>query len=149
MTTPILDIGKAKTTMDQSPVQKLIAMVLLVAMKDSASEVRFQALKDKCRISYVVKGVPLELVPAPAHMAQNVIRAIQTAAELDLPSFRNKTRNQIKLHIDENLVSISVQFLTNDQGKEAVLHLSDPGELSSAARTVLSTWRENYKQKPR
>jgi type IV pilus assembly protein PilB len=148
MTTPILEIATAEAIEDRSPVQKLIALVLLVAIKDRASEVCFQARKDKCRIRYVVKGVSLELVPAPAHIATNVIRAIQAAAELDLPPLRSEIRNQIQLCIGEDSVSILVQISRNEQGKEAVLHISDPGELSSVARTFLNTWRKNYRINP-
>jgi len=143
MATAILEIG---TPDDRSPVQKVIAMLLLLAIKDRASEIRFQALKDKCRLSYVVKGVPLELVPPPAHIAPQIIRAIQAAAELDLPSFRNETRNQIQLRIGDHTVSIMVEILTNEQGKEAIIHIPDPGELSLTAQTFLNAWRQRGRQ---
>src|SRR6266446_2568663 len=139
MATAILEIG---TPDDRSPVQKVIAMLLLLAIKDRGSEVRFQALKDKCRLSYVIKGVALELVPPPAHIAPQIIRAIQAAAELDLPSFRNETRNQIQLRIGDHSVSIMVEILTNERGKEAIIHIPDPGELSVTAQAFLNAWLE-------
>jgi type IV pilus assembly protein PilB len=142
MTTPILEIGPVEAMMDRSPIQKLIAMLLLLAIKDRGSEVRFQALKDKCRLSYVVKGVPLELVPPPAHIAPQIIRAIQAVAELDLPSFRNETRNQIQLRIGDHMLSIMVEILTNEKGQEAIIHIPDPGELSRTAQIFLNAWLE-------
>jgi type IV pilus assembly protein PilB len=146
MAIPILEIGTAEAMVDRSPVQKLIAMLLLLAIKDRASEVRFQALKDKCRLSYVVKGIPLELVPPPAHIAPQIIRAIQAVAELDLPSFRNESRNQIQLRIGDHQVSLMVEILTNEQGEEAIIHIPDPGELSLTARTFLNAWLERRRQ---
>src|ERR1700746_2024041 len=99
MKTPTLEIGTAESMADCSPVQKLIAMVMLVAIKDRASEIHIQAQKNRCRLFYVIRGSSIDLVPPPPIIAPQVIRSIQAAAHLDLPSFRHETQNRMKLKI--------------------------------------------------
>ena len=148
MTTPTIEIGTAEQMAERSPVQRLIAMVLLLAIKDCASQVRFQSLKGSCRLNYVVKGIWLDLVPPPNHLMPRVIRAIQATAGLDLPLSRIETSNQIQLRIGRHSICIMIEILTNEDGQQAVIQIPDPGELSSEAQTVLNTFLNTWRERP-
>jgi type IV pilus assembly protein PilB len=140
MKIPTLEIGTAESMVDCSPVQKLIAMVLLLAIKDRASEIRIQAQKNLCRLFYVIRGVSIDLVPPPPEIAPQVIRSIQAAAHLDLPSFRNETQNRMQLRIGDFSVPLVVEILTIKEGKEAVIRFPDLDDFSEKARIVLNSW---------
>ena len=148
MRIPTLEIGTAESMAYCSPVQKLIAMVLLLAIKDRATEVHIQSKQNQSRLFYIIRGAAIELVPPPPMIAPQVIRSFQAAAELDLPSFRNETQNRIQLKIGDHFVSLLVEILTIEEGKEAIIRFPDSVDLSEMARKVLNSWLERARQSP-
>ena len=54
---------------EAAPVRKLLNMVLLLAIKDKASDIHFEPFEDEYKMRYRVDGVLYELVPPPRHLA--------------------------------------------------------------------------------
>ncbi|MEC8240099.1 MAG: pilus assembly protein PilB, partial [Planctomycetota bacterium] len=54
---------------DSAPVRKLLNMVLLLAIKDHASDIHFEPFEDEFRIRIKSDGVLYEMVPPPRHLA--------------------------------------------------------------------------------
>ena len=52
-----------------APVRKLINMVLLMAIKDHASDIHFEPFEDEYKMRYRCDGVLYEMVPPPRHLA--------------------------------------------------------------------------------
>lgn len=76
-----------------TPVGRLVAMVLLLALKDQAREVRFEPSVDETgtrglRLFYEVQGEVHELVPPPAAIATEVLDEVQKASGLQTPRRR-------------------------------------------------------------
>jgi len=143
MTIPILEIGNAEEMADISPFQKLIVLVLLLAVKDRASQARFQAKKDKCSLSYVVNGKSHELVPISAEFGTEIIRALEAFSGLKLPTEFPKL---VQLRIGRNSIWINVEIMNHEDGKEAVIHIPDPGETAAAAQNYLKSWLNRTRQ---
>ncbi len=141
MTTPILEIGTAEEMADISPIQKLIVMVLLLAVKDRASHLRIQAKKDKCNLSYEVNGKLHDLVPPPAKIGAEIIRALEAFVRLDL---RIEFAKQVQLQIGRNSIWINVEIMKD--GSAAVIHFPDPGDVSTVAQIYLNSWRNKTRQ---
>ena len=51
---------------DSAPVRKLLNMVLLLAIKDHASDIHFEPFEDEFRIRIKADGVLYEMVPPAA-----------------------------------------------------------------------------------
>jgi len=80
----VSDVGYFPTL---SPHRKTLLLVLLLCLKDRATELRFEPQETDLsmpgvRLSYVVSGEIYELVPPPSHIAIEIIREIKGLAGL-------------------------------------------------------------------
>jgi type IV pilus assembly protein PilB len=64
------------------PVRKLLYMVLALAVKDRATEVRFTPGDEGCGIAYRVGGVLYDMVPAPAPLVAEITTEWMRLAKL-------------------------------------------------------------------
>ena len=51
------------------PIRKLLNMVMLLAIKDQASDIHFEPFEDEFKIRVRADGVLYEMVPPPRHLA--------------------------------------------------------------------------------
>src|SRR5688500_20145253 len=63
-------------------------MVLLLAIKDHASDVHFEPFEDEFRIRIKAHGVLYEMVPPPRHLAFAITTRIKVMANLDIAERR-------------------------------------------------------------
>jgi type IV pilus assembly protein PilB len=64
--TGAIDLTSVEALADSAPVRKLLNMVLLMAIKDHASDIHFEPFEDEFRIRIKADGVLYEMVPPPA-----------------------------------------------------------------------------------
>ena len=64
-----IDLTSVEALADSAPVRKLLNMVLLMAIKDHASDLHFEPFEDEFRIRIKADGVLYEMVPPPRHLA--------------------------------------------------------------------------------
>ena len=63
-----IDLTSIEALADSAPVRKLLNMVLLLAIKDHASDLHFEPFEDEFRIRIKADGVLYEMVPPPRHL---------------------------------------------------------------------------------
>ncbi|MEL6896419.1 MAG: ATPase, T2SS/T4P/T4SS family, partial [Planctomycetota bacterium] len=81
-------ITDAEALADTAPVRKLLNMVLLLAIKDHASDIHFEPFEDEFRIRIKAEGVLYEMVPPPRHLAFAITTRIKVMANLDIAERR-------------------------------------------------------------
>ena len=64
-----IDLEAIEEMAEAAPVRKLLNMVLLLAIKDKASDIHFEPFEEEYKMRYRVDGVLYELVPPPRHLA--------------------------------------------------------------------------------
>jgi type IV pilus assembly protein PilB len=83
-----VDLAGAEALADSAPVRKLLNMVLLLAIKDHASDLHFEPFEDEFRIRIKADGVLYEMVPPPRHLAFAITTRIKVMANLDIAERR-------------------------------------------------------------
>ena len=73
---------------EAAPVRKLLNMVLLLAIKDKASDIHFEPFEEEYKMRYRVDGVLYELVPPPRHLASAIASRIKVMSNLDIAERR-------------------------------------------------------------
>jgi type IV pilus assembly protein PilB len=63
LTDGAFNLTDAEALADSAPVRKLLNMVLLLAIKDHASDIHFEPFEDEFRIRIKAEGVLYEMVP--------------------------------------------------------------------------------------
>ncbi|MGL5095152.1 MAG: GspE/PulE family protein, partial [Planctomycetia bacterium] len=71
-----IDLDSMMEIAEASPVRKLLNMVLLLAIRDKASDIHFEPFEDEFKMRYRADGVMFELVPPPRHLAPAIASRI-------------------------------------------------------------------------
>jgi type IV pilus assembly protein PilB len=143
-----IDLEAIEEMAEAAPVRKLLNMVLLLAIKDKASDVHFEPFEEEYKMRYRVDGVLYELVPPPRHLAPAISSRIKVMANLDIAERRLPQDGRIQLAIGGNSVDIRVSTLPTLFGESVVLRILDRTVVQldlnkiGMPEDILVTWRE-------
>jgi type IV pilus assembly protein PilB len=143
-----IDLEAIEEMAEAAPVRKLLNMVLLLAIKDKASDIHFEPFEDEYKMRYRVDGVLYELVPPPRHLAPAIASRIKVMSNLDIAERRLPQDGRIELFIGGNSVDIRVSTLPTLFGESVVLRILDRTvvqldlEKIGMPADILVVWRE-------
>ena len=120
-----IDLEAIEEMAEAAPVRKLLNMVLLLAIKDKASDVHFEPFEEEYKMRYRVDGVLYELVPPPRHLASAIASRIKVMSNLDIAERRLPQDGRIQLALGGNEVDIRVSTLPTMFGESVVLRILD------------------------
>ena len=134
-----VDLAKIEAMADSAPVRKLLNMVLLMGIKDHASDLHFEPFEAEFKVRIRADGVLYEMVPPPRHLALALITRIKVMANLDIAERRLPQDGRIRLSVGGHPVDIRVSILPTMFGESAVLRLLDRSVVMLDLNTVMST----------
>ena len=108
-----------------APVRKLINMVLLMAIRDQASDIHFEPFEDEYKMRYRCDGVLYEMVPPPRHLATAIASRIKVMSNLDIAERRLPQDGRIELNVGGNQVDMRVSILPTMFGESVVIRVLD------------------------
>lgn len=120
-----IEIGNLEEEANAAPVRKLLNMVLLLAIKDQASDVHFEPFEDEFKIRVKADGVLYEMVPPPRHLANAITTRIKVMSELDIAERRLPQDGRIELNVGGNPVDLRVSVLPTMHGESVVMRVLD------------------------
>ena len=125
-----IDITGAEALADSVPVRKLLNMVLLLAIKDHASDIHFEPFEDEFRIRIKADGVLYEMVPPPRHLAFAITTRIKVMANLDIAERRLPQDGRIELTVGGHPVDLRVSVMPTLFGESVVMRILDRSVVS-------------------
>jgi type IV pilus assembly protein PilB len=128
--TGAIDLTSVEALADSAPVRKLLNMVLLMAIKDHASDVHFEPFEDEFRIRIKADGVLYEMVPPPRHLAFAITTRIKVMANLDIAERRLPQDGRIELSVGGHPVDLRVSVLPTMFGESVVMRILDRSVVS-------------------
>ena len=120
-----IDLESIEELADAAPVRKLLNMVLLLAIKDKASDIHFEPFEDEFKMRYRVDGVLYEMVPPPRHLSMAISTRIKVMSNLDIAERRLPQDGRIELNVGGNPVDMRVSVLPTMFGESVVLRVLD------------------------
>ena len=120
-----IDLTSVEALADSAPVRKLLNMVLLLAIKDHASDLHFEPFEDEFRIRIKADGVLYEMVPPPRHLAFAITTRIKVMANLDIAERRLPQDGRIELTVGGHQVDLRVSVLPTMFGESVVMRVLD------------------------
>ena len=138
-----------------APVRKLINMVLLLAIKDHASDIHFEPFEDEYKMRYRCDGVLYEMVPPPRHLATAIASRIKVMSNLDIAERRLPQDGRIELNVGGNPVDMRVSVLPTMFGESVVIRVLDRTERRPRPRPIgmppdiLAQFRAGHQQAQR
>ncbi|MGV3606144.1 MAG: GspE/PulE family protein [Planctomycetaceae bacterium] len=125
-----MELAEVEALADSAPVRKLLNMVLLLAIKDHASDIHFEPFEDEFRIRIKADGVLYEMVPPPRHLAFAITTRIKVMANLDIAERRLPQDGRIELTVGGHPVDLRVSVLPTMFGESVVMRVLDRSVVS-------------------
>ena len=125
-----IDITSAEAIAESAPVRKLLNMVLLMAVKENASDIHFEPFEDKFRIRIKADGVLQEIPDPSPHLAFAITTRIKVLSNLDIAERRLPQDGRIELLSGGNPVEFRVSVLPTLFGESVVMRVLDRGVVS-------------------
>ncbi len=125
-----IDLTNVEALADSSQVRKLVNTVLLIAIKDHASDLHFEPFEDEFRIRIKADGMLYEMVPPPRHLAFAITTRIKVMANLDIAERRLPQDGRIELNVGGHPVDLRVAVLPTMFGESVVLRVLDRSVIS-------------------
>ena len=126
----------AETLAGETPVIKLVNMILLEAVKHGASDIHLEPFEHKFMVRLRLDGVLHELSPPPKEFQEAIISRIKIMADLDIAEKRRPQDGRIKIKLAGRAVEYRVSTLPTVFGESVVLRVLsqedmdlDPGVL--------------------
>jgi type IV pilus assembly protein PilB len=147
-----IDLESMMEIADAAPVRKLLNMVMLLAIKDRASDIHFEPFEDEYKLRYRCDGVMYEMVPPPRHLAAAISTRIKVMSNLDIAERRLPQDGRIELNVGGNQVDMRVSILPTMFGESAVIRVLDRGNVGldlnrlGMDSTILTQFRDLIKK---
>jgi len=125
-----VDLTSVEALADSAPVRKLLNMVLLMAIKDKASDLHFEPFEDEFRIRIKADGILYEMVPPPRHLAFAITTRIKVMANLDIAERRLPQDGRIELNVGGHPVDLRISVLPTMFGESVVMRVLDRSVIS-------------------
>jgi len=119
------ELGGDDELTSSHPIRKLLNMVMLLAIKDQASDIHFEPFEDEFKIRVRADGVLYEMVPPPRHLAAAIVSRIKVMADLDIAERRMPQDGRIELNVGGNPVDLRVSVLPTMFGEAVVMRVLD------------------------
>ena len=130
------NITDAEQLADSAPVRRLLNMVLLLAIKDHASDIHMEPFEDEFRIRIKAEGVLYEMVPPPRHLAFAITTRIKVMANLDIAERRLPQDGRIELMVGGHPVDLRVSVLPTMFGESVVMRVLDRSVVNLSLENV-------------
>jgi len=124
------DLTSVEALAESAPVRKLLNMVLLLAIRDGASDIHFEPFESEFRIRLKADGVLQEMVPPPKHLSFAITTRIKVMANLDIAERRLPQDGRIELTVGGHPVDLRVSVLPTLFGESVVMRVLDRGVVS-------------------
>jgi type IV pilus assembly protein PilB len=121
----VMDLSSAEALADSAPVRKLLNMVLLLAIRDHASDLHFEPFESEFKIRIRADGILYEMVPPPRHLAFAITTRIKVMADLDIAERRLPQDGRIRLTVGGHPVDLRVAVLPTMFGESVVMRILD------------------------
>jgi len=119
------DLSSEDEFSDAAPIKKLLNMVILLAIRDQASDIHFEPFEDEFKIRVKADGILYEMVPPPRHLANAIVSRIKVMANLDIAERRLPQDGRIELNVGGNPVDLRVSVLPVLFGEAVVMRVLD------------------------
>jgi type IV pilus assembly protein PilB len=125
-----LDVGELARESEDAPVVKLVNLILIDAVKRSASDIHIEPYEKSFRVRYRIDGVLYEVMKPPLKLKNAITSRLKIMSELDIAERRLPQDGRIKLKMGRGKeMDYRVSVLPTLFGEKVVLRLLDKSNL--------------------
>ncbi|MEA3493069.1 MAG: ATPase, T2SS/T4P/T4SS family [Candidatus Margulisiibacteriota bacterium] len=110
---------------EESPVAKLVTLLILRAVGEKASDVHIEPTSKDVRIRYRVDGIMHDVSSAPGYLNSSIVTRIKVMAKMDIAESRVPQDGRFELKSEGRAVDVRVSSFPTIHGECLVLRLLD------------------------
>jgi type IV pilus assembly protein PilB len=110
----------------QAPIIKLVQAMIAEAVRNRASDIHIEPMKDRVRVRYRIDGECVERDRIPLRMKGPLISRLKIMAGIDIAEKRLPQDGRIKLTVDKSNIDFRVSTLPAYHGESVVLRILRP-----------------------
>ncbi|MCH2161581.1 MAG: Flp pilus assembly complex ATPase component TadA [Phycisphaerales bacterium] len=120
-----VDLDTLSEAAGESNIVKFVNDVLMVAIRDRASDIHFEPFEDEFKMRYRIDGVLYEMQPPPQRLALPIVSRLKVMANLDIAERRMPQDGRIELKVGNSPVDLRVSVLPTMFGESVVMRVLD------------------------
>jgi type IV pilus assembly protein PilB len=109
----------------QTPIIRLVNLVLTRAIRDRASDIHFEPFENEFKIRYRIDGALYAMSPPPKNLALPILSRLKVLANLNIAEHRLPQDGRITLNFAGRNVDLRVSTLPTQFGESVVLRVLD------------------------
>jgi type IV pilus assembly protein PilB len=129
----------------QAPIIKLVQAMIAEAVRNRASDIHIEPMKDRVRVRYRIDGECVERDRIPLRMKGPLISRLKIMAGIDIAEKRLPQDGRIKLTVDKTNIDFRVSSLPAYHGESVVLRILRPDSVRIGIQNM-GFEEEDYKQ---
>jgi type IV pilus assembly protein PilB len=110
----------------QAPIIKLVQAMIAEAVRNRASDIHIEPMKDRVRVRYRIDGECVDRDRIPLRMKAPLISRLKIMAGIDIAEKRLPQDGRIKLMVDKTQIDFRVSTLPAYHGESVVLRILRP-----------------------
>ncbi|SYZ72515.1 General secretory pathway protein E [Candidatus Zixiibacteriota bacterium] len=137
----------------ESPVVKLVNLIITQAVKDKASDIHIEPDESQLRIRYRINGVMREEASPPKALQPEIISRIKVASNMDVSEKRLPQDGRLIMNIEGSAIDMRISTLPTIHGEKVVIRILDRRILSLGleqlgfAPGLLDQWKKIIRKK--
>ena len=124
-----IEMADALTGKD-SPVVKLVNMIIYQAIKEKASDIHIEPFEKHVRVRFRVDGRLREVLSPPKRLLNAIVSRVKIMSEMDIAERRIPQDGKFKLLIEGRHVDFRVSTLPTIHGEKTVIRVLDTSNLA-------------------
>jgi type IV pilus assembly protein PilB len=122
----VAGIGEGEDDATQAPIIKLVQAMIAEAVRNRASDIHIEPMKDRVQIRYRIDGECIVKDKIPLRMRGALIQRVKIMAGIDIAEKRLPGDGRIKMTIDKQQIDFRVSSLPAVHGESVVLRILRP-----------------------
>jgi len=119
-----------------SPVVKLVNLLIQEAIKLRASDIHIEPFADRVRVRYRIDGVLVERDSPPRRLLAPMTSRIKIMGSIDISEKRRPQDGRIKMSVQGNHFDLRVSMLPTVHGQSTVMRILDRGSIQVSIRDL-------------
>ena len=112
-----------------SPVVSLLNMAMLTAIKDGASDIHIEPMKNGTRIRYRIDGVLRDLMKPPSGLHAAIISRAKVIGKMDIAEKRMPQEGRVRIVAEKREIDLRVSSMPTLLGEKIVIRVLDKANL--------------------
>lgn len=125
-----VDIEKMLESADDAPVIRIVNMILVEAIRKSASDIHIEPFEKMLRLRYRIDGVLHEMPAPPKALQPAVTSRIKVMANLDIAERRIPQDGRFRIRAQGREIDLRISILPTVHGEKIVMRLLDKTNLA-------------------